>query len=102
MKDTDIYGIIYAWVMKSKEIEIGPKALYALLCTYREASNNTCFPGDSKLAEQLMVDIRTIRRYMLALQQARIIERITLFDPHSGKKKRTILLTDIVKFKEKA
>jgi DNA-binding MarR family transcriptional regulator len=74
-------------VLRNPELSTGCRALYSVLCSYANI-NNTCFPGISRLADDLGVTQRQINRYMKELVDKEAIARIE----NPGKSTLTVIL----------
>lgn len=62
------YGIIHQDVAADPTIAVGPKALYALVCSYSGASGRA-WPSYERLARELGVDRRSVIRWMGELEK---------------------------------
>ena len=66
------YTQVPNFLLKMKEITSGDKMTFAMILSYAW-QNDSCFPGQAKLAEDMGVDERTIRRHIQALQAAGLL-----------------------------
>ena len=55
------------FILKSKKLTAGDKLTMAMILSYAW-HNDRCFPGQAKLAEDLGIDERSVRRHIKALQ----------------------------------
>ena len=55
------------FLLKSKTLSAGDKMAFAMLLSYAW-QNDYCFPGQKRLAEDLGLDERSVRRHVKALQ----------------------------------
>ena len=55
------------FLLKSKKLAAGDKMAFAMLLSYAW-QNDFCFPGQARLAEDMGVDERTVRRHLKALE----------------------------------
>ena len=55
------------FILKSKTLSAGDKLAMAMILSYMW-HNNSCFPGQARLAEDMGVDERSVRRHVKALQ----------------------------------
>lgn len=55
------------FLLKSKSLSSGDKMTFAMLLSYAW-QNDYCFPGQEKLAKDLGLDERSIRRHLKSLQ----------------------------------
>ncbi len=56
------YGVVWTEAVRDKRLTTTTRLLYANLCTYVNAETGTCFPGIKRLAEDLGVSERTVKR----------------------------------------
>lgn len=70
---TQGYTQIPNFVLRMKEITSGDKMTFAMILSY-DWKNEGCFPGQAKLADDMGVDERTVRRHIQALQTAGLLE----------------------------
>ena len=70
---TQGYTQIPNFVLRMKEITSGDKMTFAMILSY-DWQIEGCFPGQAKLAADMGVDERTIRRHIQALQTAGLLE----------------------------
>ena len=68
------FGKISKSVLADPTLSPGAKALYALLCCYKN-KENVCNPGINRLAEELNVGYSTIKRWLKELRDNGIISR---------------------------
>ena len=73
MKKTDSFGLVPASIMRSEELSLGAKALYALLTTYAD-KKRTCFPGRDTLCEALGINPHTFSKYLKQLEAVGALE----------------------------
>src|SRR5205809_7970012 len=55
------------FLLKSKKLSSGDKMTFAMLLSYAW-QNDFCFPGQKRLADDLGLDERSVRRHLKALQ----------------------------------
>jgi DNA-binding transcriptional ArsR family regulator len=55
------------FLLKSKKLSSGDKMAFAMLLSYAW-QNDFCFPGQARLAEDLGVDERSVRRHLKSLE----------------------------------
>lgn len=60
-------------ILTKKELSVGAKLAYAMLLKYAWG-DEACFPGQTKLAEDMGSGERSVRRYLDELEQARLME----------------------------
>ena len=70
---TQGYTQVPNFLLRMKEITSGDKMTFAMILSYNW-QNDSCFPGQAKLARDMGVDERTIRRHIQALQSAGLLE----------------------------
>lgn len=68
------FGIVTYDIISDPELSTRAKSLYALLCCYAD-KNRICFPTKSKLADELDVSQKTIKRYLTELYNKNYIKR---------------------------
>jgi len=68
------FGIVSYDVMSNPELSSRAKGLYALLCCYAD-KNRQCYPTKSRLADELNVSYKTLKRYLKELYDHKIIKR---------------------------
>jgi hypothetical protein len=68
------YGTVDREVMTNPDIPTGPKSLYGLLCCYADTAGY-CYPGITRLADELNVRERTISNYLKILVDKGIVKR---------------------------
>tara|TARA_R110000868_G_scaffold313607_1_gene574572 strand:- start:477 stop:722 length:246 start_codon:yes stop_codon:yes gene_type:complete len=68
------FGIVSYDVMSDPELSSKAKGLYSLLCCYAD-KNRICFPTKSRLADELDVSQKTIKRYLKELYNKKYIKR---------------------------
>lgn len=68
------FGKVSKPVLTNPTISPGAKALYSLLCCYKN-KQNSCNPGINRLADELNVGYSTIKRWLKELKDAGIIQR---------------------------
>lgn len=56
------------FLLKSKKLSAGDKMAFAMLLSYAW-QNDFCFPGQRRLAEDLGLEERSVRRHLKALEQ---------------------------------
>ena len=61
------------FVLTQKELSVGAKLAYAMLLKYAWG-DNACFPGQTKLAEDMGSGERSVRRYLDELEKAGLLE----------------------------
>jgi len=61
-------------IISDPELSTRAKSLYALLCCYAD-KDRICFPTKSKLADELNVSQKTIKRYLTELYNKNYIKR---------------------------
>jgi biotin operon repressor len=69
---TQGYTQVPNFLLRMKEITSGDKMTFAMILSYAW-QNDSCFPGQAKLAEDMGVDERTVRRHIQALQNAGLL-----------------------------
>lgn len=60
-------------------------AVYMSLCRHADNETQQCFPAQEKIAEEIGVTPRTVRRYIKAFEEAHIISASQEKDPVTGK-----------------
>src|SRR4051794_13011041 len=60
-------------ILTKKELSVGAKLAYAMLLKYAWG-DEACFPGQTKLAEDMGSGERSVRRYLDELEQVRLLE----------------------------
>lgn len=93
-KDLKDYGLVFRSVAGNPKISKGARLLYCLLCTWRDKETNICFPGTNLLCETMDSNRQRINEWLQELEDHKAIERHTRFDTKSGRKIRTIIVTD--------
>ncbi len=68
------FGIVSYDVMSDPELSSRAKGLYALLCCYAD-KNRQCYPSKSRLADELNVSYKTLKRYLKELYSKKLIKR---------------------------
>ena len=66
------YTQVPNFLLRMKDITSGDKMTFAMILSYAW-QNDSCFPGQAKLAEDMGVDERTVRRHIQALQSAGLL-----------------------------
>lgn len=66
------YTQVPNFLLRMKEITSGDKMTFAMILSYKW-QNDSCFPGQAKLAEDMGVDERTVRRHIQSLQAAGLL-----------------------------
>src|ERR1700692_3275802 len=61
------------FILTKKEISVGAKLAYAMLLKYAWG-DDACFPGQSKLAEDMGAGERSVRTYLKELETAGFLE----------------------------
>lgn len=61
------------FILTNKRISVGAKLAYAMLLKYAW-DNDACFPGQTKLAEDMGAAERSIRSYLKELETAKMLE----------------------------
>lgn len=61
------------FILTSNKISVGAKLGYAMLLKYAWG-DNACFPGQTKLAEDMGSGERSVRRYLDELEKAGLLE----------------------------
>lgn len=61
------------FVLTNKSLTVGAKLAYAMLLKYAW-TDNACFPGQQKLAEDMGAGERSIRTYLKELEDASFLE----------------------------
>ena len=61
------------FILTKKDISVGAKLAYAMLLKYAW-SNDACFPGQVKLAEDMGATDRSVRTYLKELESAELLE----------------------------
>ena len=93
-KELRDYGIVFRSVVGNPLISKGARLLYALLCTWRNKETNICYPGTALLTTSLSSSRQQINIWFIELEQFKAVQRYTRIDNLSGKKIRTIYITD--------
>jgi hypothetical protein len=60
------------FILKSKTLSAGDKLAMAMILSYMW-HNDSCFPGQARLADDMGVDERSVRRHVKALQTAGLL-----------------------------
>jgi len=68
------FGIVSYDIISDPDLSSRAKGLYALLCCYAD-KNRICFPTKSRLADELDVSNKTIKRYLKELYNKKYIKR---------------------------
>jgi hypothetical protein len=61
------------FILTNKDISVGAKLAYAMLLKYAWG-DDACFPGQTKLAEDMGSGERSVRRYLDELEKSRLLE----------------------------
>src|ERR1700719_1122725 len=61
------------FILTKTDISVGAKLAYAMLLKYAW-DNDACFPGQTKLAEDMGSGERSVRRYLEELETTRLLE----------------------------
>src|SRR4051812_18060587 len=61
------------FILTKKELSVGAKLAYAMLLKYAWG-DEACFPGQTKLAEDMGSGERSVRRYLDELEKATLLE----------------------------
>ena len=61
------------FVLTNKALSVGAKLVYAMLLKYAW-TDNACFPGQQKLAEDMGSGERSIRTYLKELEDSHLLE----------------------------
>jgi hypothetical protein len=61
------------FILTNKDISVGAKLAYAMLLKYAWA-DDACFPGQTKLADDMGSGERSVRRYLDELEKASLLE----------------------------
>lgn len=61
------------FILTKKDISVGAKLAYAMLLKYAWG-DDACFPGQTKLAEDMGSGERSVRRYLEELEKADLLE----------------------------
>jgi hypothetical protein len=61
------------FILTKKDISVGAKLAYAMLLKYAWA-NDACFPGQSRLAQDMGAAERSVRTYLQELETAELLE----------------------------
>jgi biotin operon repressor len=69
---TQGYTQVPNFLLRMKEITSGDKMTFAMILSYKW-QNDSCFPGQAKLADDMGVDERTVRRHIQSLQAAGLL-----------------------------
>jgi hypothetical protein len=82
------------FILTNKELSVGAKLAYAMLLKYAW-TDDACFPGQQKLAQDLGAGERSVRTYLKELEDAHFLEvtqrglgRTNLYRLHLTIKKR--------------
>jgi len=83
------------FILTSNKIGVGAKLTYAMLLKYAWA-DDSCFPGQKKLAEEMGAGERTVRAYLKELKEAgylkitqRGLNKTNLYELYLKVQKRT-------------
>lgn len=68
------FGIVSHEIISDPELSTQAKALYALLCCYAD-KNRQCYPTKNRLADELGVSVKTVKRYLSELYSKKYIKR---------------------------
>lgn len=68
------FGKVSKTVLTNPMLSAGAKALYSLLCCYKN-QQNICNPGINRLADELNVGHSTVKRWLKELKDAGVIQR---------------------------
>src|SRR5712671_1020475 len=60
------------FLLKSKKLSAGDKIAFAMLLSYAW-QNDFCFPGQVRLADDMGLDERTVRRHLKALESHNLL-----------------------------
>ena len=60
------------FLLKSKKLSAGDKMAFAMLLSYAW-QNDFCFPGQARLAADMGLDERTVRRHLKALEAHKLL-----------------------------
>lgn len=94
-KELRDFGIVFRSVACNNKLSYGARTLYSILCTYRDKSTNTCFPGTNLLKDALGTTNRTrINDWLQELEDVKAIRRDTVFTTDKHIRRRTIVITD--------
>ncbi len=91
-----LYTKIDPSIITDPTIEVGAKALYVCLCTYADHKTRRCYPSVKKLAADLNISERTIKRYLSKLVLKKIITRIPTKETFSTITQINHLLSEIL------
>ena len=61
------FTMVPNFLLKSKKLAAGDKMAFAMLLSYAW-QNDFCFPGQARLADDMGVDERSVRRHLKALE----------------------------------
>src|SRR4030042_1465220 len=61
------------FILESDQISVGAKLTYAMLLKYAREMDE-CFPGQNRLAEDIGVSDRSVRKWLKELEKANLIE----------------------------
>jgi DNA-binding MarR family transcriptional regulator len=61
------------FLLKSKKLSAGDKMAFAMLLSYAW-QNDYCFPGQARLAEDMGLDERTVRRHLKSLEANELLK----------------------------
>lgn len=61
------------FILESDQISVGAKLTYAMLLKYAREMDE-CFPGQNRLADNIGVSERSVRKWLKELEQAKLIE----------------------------
>jgi len=66
------YTQVHNFLLKMRALSSGDKMTFAMLLAYAW-QNDFCFPGQAKLAEDMGLNERTVRRHIQALEDAGLL-----------------------------
>ncbi len=69
---TQGYTQVPNFLLKKKDLSSGDKMTFAMLLAYAW-QNDFCFPGQAKLAEDMGLNERSVRRHIQALEKAGLL-----------------------------
>lgn len=88
------FGLVFRSVICNSDISFPARTLYSILCTYRDKGTNACFPGTDILCKATGSNRQRVNDWLLELEKAKAICRHTRFNTLTGRKIRTIVITD--------
>lgn len=69
----DGFTMVPNFILTNKALSVGAKLLYAMILKY-DWTNEGCFPGQQRLADDMGVGERSVRTYQKELEEAGFLE----------------------------